>query len=42
VLVGSVRLLKGSTLYMRVGDAFAYASVCATLVLLVLTRARAR
>jgi apolipoprotein N-acyltransferase len=40
VLVGSVRLLKGSTLYMRIGDTFAYASVCATVVLLVLARRR--
>src|SRR5262249_15021199 len=40
VLVGSVRLLRKSTLYMRIGDALAYASVCVTVVLLVLARRR--
>src|SRR5262249_4817351 len=42
VLVGSVRLLKGSTLYMRIGDALAYASVCVTVVLLLTAPRRAR
>ena len=40
VIVGSVRVLRTSTVYARVGDVFAYASVVMTLVLLVLARRR--
>jgi len=38
VLVGQVRFLRGSTPYARYGDVFAYASVLATLGMLVLAR----
>jgi apolipoprotein N-acyltransferase len=38
VVVSQVRLLNVSTIYTRVGDAFAYASVVVTLVMLVLVR----
>jgi apolipoprotein N-acyltransferase len=34
VVVGTVRLLKVSTIYARIGDVFAYASVVITLILL--------
>ena len=40
VIVSSVRFLKASTIYTRVGDVFAYASVVITLVMLVLVRRR--
>ncbi|PWT83973.1 MAG: apolipoprotein N-acyltransferase [Blastocatellia bacterium] len=40
VLVGSVRLLKETTLYMWIGDGLAYASVGVTIVLLVFARRR--
>ena len=42
VVVGDVRLLTGATLYAQVGDVFAYASIVATLVLLVFRGARRR
>lgn len=38
VIVRQVRFLRGSTIYTRTGDMFAYASVVATLGLLVLVR----
>jgi apolipoprotein N-acyltransferase len=38
VLVEQVRLIRASTIYTRIGDAFAYASVLITLALLVLAR----
>jgi apolipoprotein N-acyltransferase len=38
VFVGSVRLLEAKTFYGRTGDVFAYASVLATFVMLVLTK----
>jgi apolipoprotein N-acyltransferase len=40
VLVEDARLLRGTTLYARVGDLFAYGSVVATLVMLVAARRR--
>jgi apolipoprotein N-acyltransferase len=40
VVVGDARLLTASTLYSRLGDAFAYASAGVTLVLLVAARRR--
>ncbi len=40
VIVTTVRFLNASTIYTRVGDVFAYASVVITLVMLVLARRR--
>jgi apolipoprotein N-acyltransferase len=40
VVVGTVRFLKESTIYARIGDAFPYASVVITFTLLVLVRRR--
>jgi apolipoprotein N-acyltransferase len=40
VLVGDARFLRTTTLYTRIGDVVAYASVVVTAVLLVLTRRR--
>jgi apolipoprotein N-acyltransferase len=40
VIVGSVRLLKTSTIYARTGDLFAYASVVVTAAMLVVGRRR--
>jgi apolipoprotein N-acyltransferase len=40
VVVGTVRFLKESTIYARVGDAFPYASVVITVTMLVLVRRR--
>ena len=42
VVVGEARFLTGSTVYTRVGDAFAYASVLATVVVLIVTRRRVK
>jgi apolipoprotein N-acyltransferase len=42
VVVGEARFLTGSTVYTRVGDALAYASVLATVVMLIVTRRRVR
>ena len=42
VVVGEARFLKTSTLYARTGDLLAYASVLATVALLVLSRRRSR
>ena len=36
VVVGEARFLRGRTIYTRIGDVFAYASVVVTLVMLVL------
>ena len=38
VLVGEVRLLRATTIYTRIGDVFAYASVIVTTVLLLMAR----
>ncbi len=40
VVVGEARFLRTTTVYTRIGDAFAYASVAATLALVVLSRRR--
>ena len=40
VVVGEARFLRTTTVYTRIGDVFAYASVVATLALLVLSRRR--
>jgi apolipoprotein N-acyltransferase len=40
VIVGDVRFLQATTIYTRIGDVFAYASVVTTLALLVLARRR--
>jgi apolipoprotein N-acyltransferase len=40
VIVGDVRLLRALTIYTRIGDAFAYGAVVATLALLVAARRR--
>ena len=37
-IVGEARLLRGSTIYARVGDLFAYLSTVITLVLLLQSR----
>ena len=42
VVVGEARFLRTTTVYTRIGDAFAYASVVATLALVVLSRRRRR
>jgi apolipoprotein N-acyltransferase len=42
VVVGDVRLVTGSTIYARVGDAFAYAAVLVTGLALLATRSRSR
>jgi apolipoprotein N-acyltransferase len=42
VLVGEARYLRGSTVYARTGDVFAYTSVAVTLVMLVTARPRRR
>jgi apolipoprotein N-acyltransferase len=41
-VVGEARFLTTSTVYTRVGDTFAYASVLATVVVLIVTRRRVR
>jgi len=41
-VVGDVRLLTAATLYAQVGDVIAYASIVATLVLLVFRGGRRR
>jgi apolipoprotein N-acyltransferase len=40
IVVGDVRFLRSRTIYSRIGDSVAYASIAATLVLLVLIRRR--
>ena len=40
VVVGEARFLRTTTVYARIGDVFAYASVVATLALVVLSRRR--
>ena len=40
VVVGEARFLRTTTIYTRIGDAFAYASVVATLMLVVVSRRR--
>jgi len=40
VVVGEARFLRTTTVYTRIGDVFAYASVVATLALVVLSRRR--
>jgi apolipoprotein N-acyltransferase len=40
IVVGEARFLRDTTIYMRIGDAFAYASSILTLALLVLVRRR--
>jgi apolipoprotein N-acyltransferase len=40
VVVGEARFLRTTTVYTRIGDVFAYASVAATLALVVLSRRR--
>jgi len=40
VVVGEARFLQGTTIYVRTGDAFAYASVVLTIVLLFVVRRR--
>ena len=42
VIVGEARFLKGRTIYMGIGDVFAYASVALTAALLLLARRRVR
>jgi apolipoprotein N-acyltransferase len=40
VLVGDARYLRTTTMYTRIGDVFAYASVVASVALVVLARRR--
>jgi apolipoprotein N-acyltransferase len=40
VIVGEARFLRTTTVYTRIGDVFAYASVAATLALVVFSRRR--
>jgi apolipoprotein N-acyltransferase len=42
VVVGEARFLRTTTVYMRIGDVFAYASAAATLALVVVSRRRGR